>query len=260
MGFSDIFKNKTEGRGFDLVPQTENQKTSEKRLMTLGTQSVNFPTAQVAPLSDIETTGLDELRKLISTGGGGDIELSQDVLRSIVNAPSNPMADPRFEAFQQFSRDEEASTINSTRRGAQKGGVFKGSQSQITEGETRSRFAGERMNVLGNLIQEGIDKKLIASTQLNRNAVDTPLKLVQAAMSAGATPRMIEQLIEDQKFQQKIQTLLFPFDTQANILSSIMNKEAFAFEPGTTSPSRLSHIAPVAAAAGRAPARKKQQR
>lgn len=245
MGFLDIFESKTRGAGFESVPQTENQKAAEKRLMSLGTQPVNFPTAQVAPLSDIETTGLDELRKLIATGGGGDIELSQDVLRGIVNAPTNPLADPRFEAFQQFSRDEEARTIGSTRRGAQKGGVFKGSQSQIAEGETRSRFAGERMSVLGNLIQEGIDRKLIASTQLNRQAVDTPLKLVQAAMSAGATPRMIEQLLEDADFQQKIQTLLFPFDTQAPILQSILNKEAFAYNPGTTSPSIFSQIAPV---------------
>ncbi|KKL15022.1 hypothetical protein LCGC14_2509770, partial [marine sediment metagenome] len=202
--FTDMFSSNTKGEGFEAIPQTENQQTAEARLMDLGTRDVSFPKAGVAPLSDIETAGLDELRKLISTGGDGDIELSQDVLRSIVTTPSNPLADPRFEAFQQFSRDEEASTIGSARRGAQKGGVFKGSQNLAVEGKTRSRFAGERMNVLGNIIQEGIDRKLIASTLLNRQAVDTPLKMVQAAMSAGATPRMIEQLLEDADFKQKI--------------------------------------------------------
>lgn len=247
--FTDMFSSNVKGEGFEAIPQTESQRAAETKLIDLGTRPINFPRAGVAPLSDIETAGLNELRKLITTGGGGDIDLSQDVLRSIVTAPSNPLADPRFEAFQQFSRDEEARTIGSARRGAQKGGVFKGSQNLAVEGKTRARFSGERMSVLGDIIQQGIDRKLIASTQLNRQAVDTPLKMVQAAMSAGATPRMIEQLLEDAEFQQKISTLMFPFSTQAPILSNILNKEAFAWNPGTTDPPIFSQIAPVIAAA-----------
>lgn len=236
MGFMDsIFGNNTSGQGFEKIPLTKDQKAAQSFLMAQLNKSVNIPTQQVAGLSPTEQLLQNNLSSYFGAGGGyqSGMNAINDQTKYV-----DPVTSPYFKGLAQQSQLAKEKGVSALRQRSQLGGMLFSSPSARAEGEYTSNLDANLMAQLGQLENQQKAQQLQAAQM----AMQNPLAALNSAAPLAAQPRTLEQALMEAQYNQQLQSMLFPYQYQAPIAQGIMNNQAYAWNPGTTSPSMFSTI------------------
>ena len=195
------------------VPLTDAQKRAIRSTRGLLNEPT-LPERQVAGMSEAE-------------------QATQSILASILGGQAfeDPRTSDLYRGLREESLGEEERGIGALRRRAQMGGMYNSGTSLAEEGRARQGFANDRMSLLGGLYQ-------------NERAMDNPYTRLQAGMTAGSLPRLLQQAQQDTTWQNMMDPIQFRYQQIAPIAQAL-----FGMTPTTymtaPEPSGLSQMAPM---------------
>lgn len=244
---SDIFKSSRSGEGFKQIPSEPEQTEARKYLESLYKKDVQFPTRKVPGMTGIEAEGQKWLQDYLNIGIPSGISTGIGQLKKTVEGGYDPMTGPAYQGYREASKMEEEEAINQLRRRLQLVGHGDYSSPALKqEGATRRGYSADRMGYLGALYDRERDRQTGAAGPLieaSDYASKQPLRKTEAATAYGGLPRQIEAAQEEADYIALLQTLLFPYQQQAPIASTILGETRQMYDPGVTSPSIFSQVA-----------------
>lgn len=252
---SDIFKTTRSGQGFKSIPSEPEQSEARKFLLGLTRTSFQYPTMKIPGMTDIELEGQKWLQDYLNMGVPSGITTGISQLKKTVEGGYDPMTSPAYQGYRETSKMEEEGAINELRRRLQLVGHGDFSSPALKqEGATRRGYSADRMSYLGSLYDRERDRQMGAAGPLieaSDYASKAPLRKTEAATAYGGLPRQIETAQEEADYMALLQTLLFPYLTQAQIAQMVLGETRQMYDPGVTSPSIFSQLAgPLALGAG----------
>lgn len=237
MGFADdLFGGGGSEGGFEQIPLTPEQQQAEDFLVGLLGDVPDIPTRGITGLTDLERESQERLADFSRLGEPETLTKAIDSLNNLLSASPDVRETPGFQAFlEESERLRGLGQSNIARQGQGRTGGF----SLPTARQSAEFDEGVNRNILGEL---GRRQELNRQFQLQAipqalNVASAqrafPLQQLGAVQQLGALPRQIGQLGQDALFNQQLQTVLFPFQSQAPIASNILGRDAFAFQQGT---------------------------
>lgn len=200
-------------------------KQSRKFLYDLMNSEVpDFPVQNVPGMSEAEQQSQSLLAQYMNTSLPSDYSLGMDELRKTVQGGYDPMTSPEYQGYREASKLEEEDTVNALRRHGQLVGMGASPPLLGQEGKLRRGYSADRMSYLGSLMNSERNRQLGATGQLMEGAdyaSALPLRQATAGQSLGALPREIEAQQEEALFNSIMQELLFPYEVQGNIASTL---------------------------------------
>lgn len=175
------------------------------------------PTRTVAGMSEAEIAGMGILKSIMAGDSFAD-----------------PTTSPAYLGYRRASMAEEDRGASRIRRGAQIAGMGGSGRAAGAEGRYRSDMANNRMSLLGQLFE----------TERNR---DNPYTRLNAAMTVGALPRLIEDAGNNSQYDTLMKVLMMPYQEGGKIANSLLNYQPWYTPTEISSPSMFSQIASVAA-------------
>jgi len=170
-------------------------------------KDIQYPTQQVAGLSDIEQSGLSILKDIMA---------------------GKAFADPRTSPYYAGLREEsERLTDQGTaalRHRQNLGGMFRSSPGVRMEGEYHGLMDENLLQELGRLYE-------------TERARDNPYTRLQAGMTYGQLPRMIEQQQYNAEMEKKTSDLLAPYSLQSPLANLMLQYAPYQVAGQITSPS-----------------------
>lgn len=155
-------------------------------------RNINYPTQEVAGLSQYEQQGMNQLADIMSG-----------------KAFRDPTTSPYYQGMrQEIARDTEKGA-SALRQRQNLGGMFRSGAGVREEGEYRGDMAAKALQILGSLFE-------------SESARDNPYTRLQAGMTYGAVPRQIQQQGFDASYNQQLQNLLAPFNLQVPLALQLM--------------------------------------
>lgn len=241
--FSDLINPNVKGRGFEEVPLNQIQQDAEKFLADRFKQGA--PLQQVAGLSDLEKTAVELASRFVTSPVTPELQEAIDLTRKTATTPVDVTKVPELaalieqtEEFGQRESNRLAQSIQIRGGAGSTGGrnvlgqQLKSVQSNILA--TLAPFASTlrqiRENAVGRLGQLGLQK------------TGEELSKISVGQEVGGMVRGIQDRINAALFNQQ----LFPFTAQAPIAAGLLNRQAFAFDPGVVTPPTGQSIARIA--------------
>lgn len=246
---SDIFETKTEGRGWGAIPQSELQKRMEKFLEDLATMAQEFEARKIAPLTEAERGAVGIAEKTVAEGSPGMTE-AIDTIRKIMYGPIEEL--PGLEGALQRIGEVGARALGSKKRSLAATGNLpsESSKGRDVYGRLMTDVEKEMITAAYPFYAQGMEAKLNAPVTLANLGVQDVATRTGVGTTTGALPRTIEQSILDAIFEATRTTQTWPYGAPAGIASNLLNKQAYAFDPGISSPSFFSQIAQPLATLG----------
>lgn len=173
-------------------PKTPRLTKAANTMEDLYSQDIKYPLQGVAGLSDFENRGLSGLSDIMAG-----------------KAFRDPRTSPYYQSVREEGKrltDEGASAL---RHRQNRAGAYNASTAINQEGDYRADMGNKIMGVLGQLFEA-------------ESARDNPYTRLQAGMTYGSLPRMIEQSGMDAGYNQSIQNLLAPFQLQAPLMQALL--------------------------------------
>jgi len=177
------------------VPDTKYQKQGIGFLQNLLRITPDMPTQQVAGMSPAEQAAQSALMQFVN---GGDMQ--------------DPSTSQFWKGLRANIKLQDDSNVAALRQRSQAAGMFNSSPSYRAEGDYRAQSAANANQQLGQLYQ-------------NERQYNSAANRAQVGMQLGSLPRMLQQQGMDANYQQQMQSLLFPYQNQAPIAQSLMNRQ-----------------------------------
>jgi len=194
------------------VPGTE-ADWARQLMKTLGQQGINMPLQGTAGMSGNEQTSQNILAKILA---GGTFE--------------DPATSQYWQGLRGTMQQEENQGVSNLRRQAQRAGMVRSGPALRAEGEYRQNAANSRNTLLGSLYNQERDR-------------DNPYTRLQAGMTYGGLPRMLEQAKMDALYNQQMGNTLAPYQLQAPLWQQAIGNEMWVNPTVTSSPSSFSQVA-----------------
>lgn len=252
MSFLDsIFGSQTKGEGWEEKPLTESQKSAEKYLEDLIAGKVTFEPRKIAEFPPAMQEAIAQVDKIMA-GGIPEIDQAIQVTADRMMAP--PEQVPGLEGLFSRTREMGADLLGRTKRGLALTGNLPGESSagEKIYGRTFQDIMNEMVTSAFPFYSQGLEAKYRAPSELANLGIQKATIPLNLATTVGALPMQKEQSEFDAIMEAVRKTQTFPYDAQAGIASGLLNREAYAYNPGTTSPSIFSQVAAPLAMLGSA--------
>lgn len=229
-------------------------KSSEKRLklpaqyykamdelLARGKADVKFPTQQIAPLSELEETGIGLGKDFISSTSP-DLDFATQTYRDIA-APGDILERPEVRGMIGKATEEGNLMLNRMGRGMVMKGTFGSTPGRDILGRGITSIQERIANALSEYLNAAENRKLYAAGGLERTGLakeTTQLKKIGTAVDLGSLTRSIQQSIKDAQFNKLISEIKMRYETQPQMLSSVTGSAVGFIKGGE--PSEFSQI------------------
>ncbi len=238
--FTDLFSSNIKGEGFEEVPLNKIQEDAEAFLS--GLTKGKGPRQQIAGLTDLEKRAVGLASQFVTSPISPELQEAIDLTRATATGDIDVLKDPTLRAL--VERTERFGQRESNRL-AQSIQIRGGSASTGGRNLLGTSLERQKSNILATLAPFASTLKQIQEQAVGRLAelggrkTGEQLTKIGIGTEVGGMMRNIQDRINEALFNQQ----LFPFTAQAPIASSLLNREAFTFNPGVISPSIVSQIA-----------------
>ena len=199
-----------------LDTRTNEAKSADQFLNSLLNQGTpQVPTEKIAGMSPLE----QQAQALAQSYGSNEAE-GLGALREAANASTDVTQDPSIQALMKVLDERGSRESNRLNRSLMTRGVTGGS----ARDELGRNLTEVNNNILATLtpyVEAAKNRKLSAAQLLNQLGESSTLSRLNALSTTGSLPRTLEQLSNTAEYQQLMQQLLFPYQTQANVASAI---------------------------------------
>jgi len=240
MGSSLLGKSKS--KKIKLPPQ---YYKAMDELLARGKTDVRFPTQGIAPLSELEQTGIGLGKDYISSPTSPDVDLATQTYRDIA-APGDILERPEVRGMVGKATEEGNLMLNRIGRGMVTRGAFGSTAGRDILGRGVTSIQERIAAALSEYLNQAESRRLYAAGGLERTGLakeTTKLKKVGTAMDLGALTRSIQQSIKDAKFNKLISEIKMRYETQPAALSSVMGQSTGVVTGGE--PSMFAQASPL---------------
>jgi hypothetical protein len=234
-------------------------KASEKRLklpsqyyeamdelLARGKADVSFPTQGVAPLSELEQTGIDMGRDFL-TSKSPDIDFATQTYKDIA-APGDILERPEVRGMISKTTEEGNLMLNRIGRGMVTRGAFGSTAGRDILGRGVTSIQERIAAAMSEYLNAAENRRLGAAAGLERTGLakeTTKLKKIGTAVDLGSLTRSIQQQIQNARYKKLIDDINMKYVTQPQTLSAVTGN-AVGFVKGGE-PSEFSQImSPIA--------------
>jgi len=183
-----------------------------------------FPTGQIAPLSGLEEKGLGLAERFAGAAPGAERETAMGEALRVMTTPVDISKLPEFKPLVSEVMKSGNLMLNRMGRTLQGSGSLKSSPGARVLSRGVSDVA-ERLGATLAPYAESERGRRFASiplvSDLADKAMNEAIQKINVAMQTGALPRGLEQAALEREFEQIMQTLMFPYTTQADVASRI---------------------------------------
>lgn len=179
----------------------------------------NIPIQQIAGLTDTQQAIQSGLKSQYA-----NLNANYDTARGYYTDVINDQYDPRtsdyYQGLRQEAGDLKTEASNDVRQSANLGGMLQSTPRMAVESENRRKIDNQTLTLLGGMYETERNRKENAIGNLGQ--IDA-----QQAQSTGMLSqiadqeRSIEQARNDALYNQALQTILFPYQYQAQLASAI---------------------------------------
>lgn len=217
------------------IKETEWGKKARTYLEELyqGMGDIEFPELEVPGMAPLEQKSLGMIEERM--GRGIDYPMiyemaRNELMKTMRGEGYDPSESMLYRGIEAKSKQEESEALAEVSRRAQLGGMLYSEPTQRTMGETTSRFAADRMRILGGLTESERARQygsIMPAMEMGRYEIERPLALetenIGLGMTYGARPREIATARAQAGYQKEFQELMFPYETGTQISSALMN-------------------------------------
>lgn len=240
------FGSQTEDKKVEPLPRTPGSIAGERKLLELGTQPApTLPTQGIAELTPIQKLIQSRLSGALS-GIEGASQQATDYYSDLLSKDYDVTQDPRYLAAQREAGIEGRRAVTAANRGSERQGMLgsSGARQKALE-EFQASSTSPLLNVLAQLLTERERLKAGAAQGIT-GAAGQKVQSLAAVGGIADEARAVEQAGDDAVFRQALANILFPYQYQAGIATSLMN-----FQPGlAVTGGGLSDTGRFASAAG----------
>ena len=240
MGSSLLGKSKS--KKLKLPPQ---YYKAMDELLKRGKADVSYPIQGVAPLSELQQTGIDLGRKYVTSTDVTDVDLASDIYKDIA-APGDILKRPEVRGMVSKATEEGNLMLNRLGRGMVMKGSFGSTPGRDILGRGVTAIQERIATALSEYLNAAENRKLGAAAGLERTGLareTTKLKKVGTAMDLGSLTRSIQQAIQSAKFQKAVSDIEMKYVTQPQTLASVMGQSTGVVTGGE--PSMFAQASPL---------------
>lgn len=213
-------------------------------LLARGKADVSFPTQGIAPLSEMERTGID-IGKDFLTSKSPDIDFATQTYRDIA-APGDILERPEVRGMISKATEEGNLMLNRMGRGMVMRGTFGSTPGRDILGRGITSIQERIASALSEYLNQAESRRMGAAAGLERTGLakeTTQLKKIGTAVDLGSLTRSIQQSIQDAKFNKLISEIKMRYETQPATLSSVMGQTTGVVTGGE--PSMFAQASPL---------------
>lgn len=214
-------------------------------LLARGKADVKYPTAGVAPLSELEQTGIDLGRKYVTSTDVTDVDLASDIYKGLA-APGDILDRPEVRGMISKATEEGNLMLNRMGRGLVRRGSFESTPGRDILGRGVTAIQERIAAALSEYINAAENRRMGAAAGLERTGgakETTGLKKIGTAIGLGDLTRSIQQAIQDAKFKKAVSDIEMKYVTQPQTLASVMGQSAGVVTGGE--PSMFAQASPL---------------
>ena len=214
-------------------------------LLAKGKADVKYPTAGVAPLSELEQAGIGLGKEFIGSPVSPDVKFASQTYRDIA-APGDILDRPQVRGIISKATEEGDLMLNRLGRGMVTRGAFGSTPGRDILGRGVTSIQERIASALSEYLEGAESRRLTAAGGLERTGLakeTTQLKKIGTAVDLGALTRNIEQSIQNAKFQKLISDIEMKYKTQPATLASVMGQSVGTVTGGE--PSQFAQAAPL---------------
>jgi len=214
-------------------------------LLARGRDQVGFPTRQIAPLSELERTGVDIGKKFIASPTSPDLDLATRTYTDLA-APGDILERPEVKGMMSKATEEGNLMLNRMGRGMVMKGSFGSTPGRDQLGRGITSIQERIANALSEYLNAAENRRMGAAAGLERTGLakeTTQLKKIGTAVDLGSLTRSIQQQIKDAQFNKLISEIKMRYETQPAALASIMGNTVGTKEGGE--PSMFAQAQPL---------------
>jgi len=211
---------------FKLIPSTPEQTQARSYLTGLMDQDIQFPTEQVAPLTGTEQQIQEGLPSYLNQIAQ-DFETSRGYYNDVLSGGYDPATSDFYQGFRaeqdRMKRDAQLNVA----RAAQKGGMARSTPAVGIQGRVGAQYDAQALQQLGMLYESERDRRTQAAGSLSQLGSQHIGNLSYAEQLA-AVQRQNEQAKLSAFYQAVMQTLLAPYQYNAQIAGALLSEQRYA--------------------------------
>jgi len=214
-------------------------------LLARGKETVNMPTQGVAPLSGMQNQAINLGQQFISSPESADIDFASQTYRDIA-APGDILDRPEVRGITAKAVEEGNLMLNRLGRGMVNQGNFGSNTGRDILGRGVTSIQERIAGALSEYLNAAENRRMGAASGLERTGAakeTSTLKKIGTAVDLGSLTRSISQQIEDAQYNKAMNDINFRFNTQPQILSSIMSGSVGSVQGGE--PSMFAQASPL---------------
>ncbi len=218
----------------EAAPRTAGSVAGEEFLTSKLGQAPDMPQQGIAGLTPMQQLIQSRLGSMLSNVEEGGTAAS-DYYRNLLSDDYDVTQDPRYLAAKDVADVQGRTAANAAARKAEGAGMLQsagpGGASQHIFDAYQDSATSPLLGVMSQLLSNRESLQAGAAEGVGRTA-GQQLQNVAAVGGISDQARAIEQAGNDALFQYAMQTVLFPYQQQANIASSLMNFKPDTFTTG----------------------------
>lgn len=203
-------------------PLASQKKEAANYLLDLAKSGTpNLPTQGVANLTDTQRLVQSGLKSQYRNANDS-YDSASNYYADVLNGSYDPRTSDFYKGLRQEADQLKTGEQTKIRQGASLGGMLQSTPRMGVESRARQDIDTQTLKMLGGLYENERSRMNEAATRLplvERERVDTNANINAIADQE----RAIEQARNDALYNQALQTVLFPYQYQANVASSIFN-------------------------------------
>ncbi|MCJ7483865.1 MAG: hypothetical protein MUO31_12980 [Thermodesulfovibrionales bacterium] len=204
-----------------------------------------MPTQGVAPLSGMQNQAISMGQQFIDSPESADINYASQTYRDIA-APGDILDRPEVRGITAKATEEGNLMLNRLGRGMVTQGNFGSNTGRDVLGRGVTAIQERIAGALSEYLNAAENRRMGAAGGLERTGAakeTSKLKKIGTAVDLGSLTRSISQQIEDAQYGKAMNDINFRFNTQPQILSSIMGNSVGSVEGGE--PSMFAQASPL---------------
>jgi len=186
-------------------------------LMQQGTPDI--PTQQVAGLTPLQQILQGNMQGQVNAANQNYGEV-RDYYRDVLDGGYDPRSSDFYKGLRQEADRMKTEETTNVRQSANMGGMLQSTPRMAVESDARQQIDNQTLQLLGGLYENERGRQGQAATALPQ--LDAQRTQTTGAMQSIAdVERQIEQQRNNAMYQQALQTVLFPYQYQANLANMI---------------------------------------
>ena len=210
---------------FHPIPSAPEQTKARSYLVDLMGQDVQYPTMGVADLTDTEQGIQERLPSYLDTLEG-DHAAARGYFEDVLAGGYDPRTSDFYQGFrdeQDFMKDRAMKNI---RLGSQRAGMGRSTPSVGVQGLVGQQYDSQTLQMLGQLTENERSRMAGAAGALPALSAQE-IGSMTAAQNLAAVQREQEQMKLAAMYESAINTLLAPYNLNANIAMALLNEQRY---------------------------------